>query len=214
MKLSNLLHNISITVQKFNLDFDCFSLGQLKSKEWLVNTFEHYFLAKPSIGIVYILCGWYGILPAMFFNTDLKIDKIRSFDINKECEKIADQINKTHSKNWKFKAVTEDINNINFEEHTWQCWSNKNNRMSKSIIDIPDVIINTSCEHLTIDWFKKVPKNKLVILQSNDYTILKEHINPVLNIEQMKSMYPLSNIIYEGELNLDKYTRFMLIGYV
>ena len=35
----------------------------------------------------------------------------------------------------------------------------------------------------------------------------------VKNITEFKQQAPLSNIIYEGELELEKYTRFMLIGY-
>ena len=42
----------------------------------------------------------------------------------------------------------------------------------------------------------------------------KIHINCVNNLGEFKQQAPLSNIIYEGELELEKYTRYMLIGYV
>ena len=37
--------------------------------------------------------------------------------------------------------------------------------------DVPNTIINTSCEHIVNfdEWYRKIPAGKLVILQSNDY---------------------------------------------
>ena len=81
---------------------------------------------------------------------------------------------------------------------------------------MPDTIINTSCEHIEqfTKWFTTIPKNKLVVLQTNNYFELPEHVNCVKDINEFKQQAPLSNIIYEGELELEKYTRYMLIGYV
>ena len=80
---------------------------------------------------------------------------------------------------------------------------------------MPDTIINTSCEHIEkfTEWFNAIPRDKLVVLQSNNYFEIDDHINCVKNITEFKQQAPLSNIIYEGELELEKYTRFMLIGY-
>ena len=81
--------------------------------------------------------------------------------------------------------------------------------------EVPDTIINTSCEHIEkfTEWFNAILKDKLVVLQSNNYFEIDDHINCVKNITEFKQQAPLSNIIYEGELELEKYTRFMLIGY-
>ena len=80
---------------------------------------------------------------------------------------------------------------------------------------MPDTIINTSCAHIEkfTEWFNAILKDKLVVLQSNNYFEIDDHINCVKNITEFKQQAPLSNIIYEGELELEKYTRFMLIGY-
>jgi len=208
----NLIHDMEITIKNYGtyLDYDAFSLGQLESKEWLIKELEKI---GKHLGTVYVLCGWYGILPALMFYADLEIDKIRSFDVDKESNKVADSINMTNSSNgWRFKAVTQDIFDINFVVHSWQCWSNKNNRLSYPITDRPNTIINTSCEHTNPDWFNQVPKGKFVVLQSNDSSTEKGHINAVSDLDEFKNMYPMSSIYYNGKMKFEKYTRFMLIG--
>ena len=81
--------------------------------------------------------------------------------------------------------------------------------------DIPDTIINTSCEHIENfdDWYAKIPDGKLVVLQSNNYYEVEEHVNCVGSIEEFAVKAPMDNILYSGELELPKYKRFMLIGY-
>lgn len=214
MKLSEFLHDLTTATAIFDLDYDCFSLGQLESKEWLVQILNDVRLYKKiDLGTIYILCGWYGILAAMLFLNFYKIEKIRSFDLDPSCEKIADQINKKYSSdNWKFKAVTQNIFDINFDKHTWQCWSNKNNRMSYPIEDIPNTIINTSCEHTDSTWFEKVPDDKFVILQSNDFIAGRDHINCMIDLDEFKRTYPMKEVYYSGSMATEKYNRFMLIG--
>lgn len=207
-----LVHDMVVTLKKFGQYFnlDSLSHGQLKSKMWLV---EELSKVEKNLGIVFVLCGWYGILPAMLFYSDFEVDKIRSFDIDETANKIADSVNRTYTgQDWKFKAVDQNIFDINFEEHAWQYWSNKNNRMSYPIKDKPTTIINTSCEHTNSFWFNRIPKGKLVILQSNDSFEEEGHTNASTDLEDFKMMYPMSKIHYEGELELPKFTRFMLIG--
>jgi len=38
-------------------------------------------------------------------------------------------------------------------------------------------------------------------------------VNCVNDIDEFKRMAPLTNVLYEGVLNLEKYNRYMLIGY-
>lgn len=214
MKLSNFLHDLTTATAIFDLDYNCFSEGQLQSKEWLLEVFDDIRRAKTlHLGTVYILCGWYGLLASMLFLKFEMIPKIRSFDLDPKCEKIADQFNKTYSSNdWRFKSVTQDIYDINFEEHSWQCWSNKNKRMSYLITDRPDTIINTSCEHTGPDWLDGVPDGKLMILQSNDSLEEDGHVNPMTNLKEFEMTYPLSKVYYSGKMTFEKYKRFMLIG--
>ena len=191
---------------------DCFSRGQLESKLWLVKELSEL---KVDLGTVFLCAGWYATLATMLFESNINIDKVRSFDIDDTCVDIAEVFNKPWFKNeWQFKSLTQDIMDINYNEHTWQFWSNANNRMSYPITDTPDTIINTSCEHIEnfSKWYDLIPDGKLVILQSNNFFEVKEHVNCVSSIEEFAVKAPMQNILYSGELKLPKYKRFMLIG--
>jgi hypothetical protein len=80
--------------------------------------------------------------------------------------------------------------------------------------DIPDTVINTSCEHIENfkDWYAGIPLGKLVILQSNNYFDLPEHVNCVKDSLHFAEMAPLSREYFTGGLELEKYTRYMRIG--
>ena len=193
---------------------DCFSRGQLQSKLWLVEELKKL---KIELGTVFLCAGWYATLATMLFESDIKVDKVRSFDIDESCVDIAETFNKPwFVDNWRFKSITQDIMNIDYNKHVWQCWSNSNNRMSKPIIDSPDTIINTSCEHIENfkEWYAKIPKGKLVILQNNNYVDIKEHVNCVSDISEFVKKAPMSHLMYSGTALLPKYKRFMLIGRV
>jgi hypothetical protein len=192
---------------------DAFSRGQLRSKIWLITELNSL---SVDLGTVFLCAGWYATLATMLFESDIKVDKVRSFDIDPSTVNVAEVFNKPwFTKQWKFKALVEDIFNIDYNEHTWQHWSNTNNRMSYPITDIPNTIINTSCEHIEnfSNWYDKIPNGKLIILQSNNYFEVDEHVNCSNNLSEFSNSAPMSEILYEGELDLDMYKRFMKIGY-
>ena len=205
-----IFNNLRNAVDNCDADLsDALSWGQLKSKRWLIAKLE-----ELDLGTVFLCAGWYATLAAMLFNSSCSIKCIRSFDIDESCVTIAETINKHKTTdNWKFKASTLDITTMQFptKYKTYRA-----NGTSLILDEMPNTIINTSCEHIEkfTDWFNAIPKGKLVALQSNNYFELPEHVNCVKDINEFKQQAPLSNIIYEGELGLEKYTRYMLIGYV
>ena len=193
---------------KFN--FDSISRNQIASKLWIINTLS---LFKIDFGTVFFCAGWYAILALMMFEKGFAINKIRSFDIDPEVEQIADIINHPYVINeWRFKAVTGDIHNINYDKHSYQVFSESENANVK-LVDKPDTIINTSCEHMEnfSEWYDKIPTGKILILQSNDFEI-DEHINRVRSIDEFADQTPLSEILFSGQNTLSMYTRFMRIG--
>ena len=200
-------------VNEIKIDNDCFSRGQLESKLWLVKELEK---CTNDVGTVFLCAGWYATLATMLFESNIIVDNIRSFDVDPSCVDIAETFNKPwFVDQWRFKSITQDIMDVDYNEHTWEHWSNANNRMSLPIVDTPDTIINTSCEHITnfTDWYEKIPKGKLVVLQSNNYYEIKEHVNCVKNVQEFKAMAPMTKLLFVGTLPLPKYERFMLIGY-
>ena len=209
-----LFNNLRNAVDNHDADLsDALSWGQLKSKRWLVDELEKIDL---PLGTIFLCAGWYATLAAMLFQSKCNIDKIRSFDIDESCLQIADTINRNQVKeDWKFKSITQDIMDIDYNKHTWQIWSNTNNRMSYPITDMPNTIINTSCEHIEnfAEWYAKIPTGKLVVLQNNNFFEVDEHVNCVNDLDDFASQTPLTEILYDNELKLSKYTRFMRIGY-
>lgn len=202
----------SLSINKIEYDKDCFSRGQIQSKLWLVDELKKLNL---DLGTVFLCAGWYGTLAVMLFESGINVDKIRSFDIDPTTVNIAEIFNKPwFSDQWRFKALIENIHNINYDEHTWQFWSNANNRMSYPIVDVPTTIINTSTEHIEdfSQWYEKIPSGKLVILQGNNYFEIAEHVNCSKDINEFSSRAPMTTTLYQGELELPKYKRFMKIG--
>ena len=171
---------------------DAFWSGQLKSKEWLITNLRKH---VTKVVTVDIHGGWVGTLASMLFQSTIVCQSIRSIDIDPSCEPIATMMNKQEEMVGKFRAVTADMCTIRSDA---------------------DVIINTSCEHITQDqyelWLSGTPHNSLLVLQSNNYDI-PEHIRTAKNLEEFKAQSGI-NVLWAGELELPLYTRYMIIGKV
>ena len=169
---------------------DAFWSGQLKSKEWLIKNLRVHVKRFVTVDIH---GGWVGTLASMLFQSDVPVTSIRSIDIDPSCESIATNMNKIEEMVGKFRAVTADMCEIRSDA---------------------DVIINTSCEHITQDqydlWLSGMPHNSLFVLQSNNYNI-PEHVRKANDLEEFKKQCNL-NILWAGELELPLYKRFMIIG--
>lgn len=190
---------------------DCFSRGQLQSKLWLIQELKK---CNVELGTVYLCAGWYATLATMLFESNIKLDKVRSFDIDPSCVDIAEVFNKPWvMKDWKFKSSIQDIYDINYNQHTYAVKRSDGSQVN--LTDSPNTVINTSCEHIEnfTEWYDKIPNGKLVVLQSNNYYEIEEHVNCVRSIEEFAVKAPMNNILYSGELDLPKYKRFMLIGF-
>jgi hypothetical protein len=170
---------------------DAFWSGQLKSKEWLITNLRTHVTKFVTIDIH---GGWVGVLASMLFQSNVPILNIRSIDIDPVCEPVAVNMNKIEEMTGRFRAVTADMCAIRSDA---------------------DVVINTSCEHITQDqydlWLSGMPYSSLLILQSNNYDI-PEHVRTANTLEQFKEQCHLEQIYWAGELELPLYTRFMIIG--
>lgn len=192
----------------FNVD--CFSRGQIKSKQWLVNELEKLDI---DLGTIFLCAGWYATLATMLFESQCKISKIRSFDIDKSCVEIAETFNKQWViDDWKFKAAVENIHKIRYTQHSYVV--TRANGTVCSLTDIPNTIINTSCEHIDnfILWYDSLPSDVLLILQTNDYLDIEDHINCSKSLNDFAEITPMSKVLYEGELDCIVYNRYMRIG--
>lgn len=216
----NLLMNIGAVLRKYpEVDLsDALSKGQVESKWWLIDqlAWEANEGHLPGNGLIYILGGWYGTLGLMMLESNKfhnKI-KIRSFDIDPTCAEIADTMNKNPwvLDGWQFKATTADMYMINYVKHGYI--TRRADGTTVILNEIPDVIINTSCEHLDHfdDWWKLIPLGKLCALQSNNYFDVIDHVNCVGSVDEFLQQTQFTKVLYSGELELEKYTRYMIIG--
>ena len=166
-----------------------------------------------DLGTTFICASWYGTLATMLMEADIQIEKIRIFDIDDSCWTIADTVNRNYVlEGWRVKSQTLDIHDIDCLGTTYI--TKRADESTCELYDIPKTIINTSCEHI-VDfdkWYATVPKGILLILQSNDYFGIEDHINCVKDINAFKEQCPMSEYLYEGTLDLHNYNRFMLIG--
>jgi hypothetical protein len=171
---------------------DAFWQGQLGSKEWLIRSLNYWI---DDFVTVDIHGGWVGVLASLLFQSETgpRYKHIRSVDIDPTCEPTATMMNKKEEIAGRFRAVTADMCDIRSDA---------------------DVIINTSCEHITQNqfnlWKAGVPYNSLLVLQSNNYDI-PEHVRTASSLEEFKNQCDI-NVLWSGELKLPLYTRYMVIG--
>ena len=190
---------------------DSLSRGQIKSKLWIIDQLRPLEL---DLGCVFICAGWYATLSMLLFESGLKIAKIRSFDIDESCAAIAEIFNKPWViDQWRFKASTHDILDLNYDTAEYSV--TKNDGSKEQLYDSPDTVINSSCEHIgDFDvWYSRIPLGKLVILQNNNYYEIADHVNCCQDLEQFAQQSPMAQCLYQGELDLGNYKRFMRIGY-
>ena len=173
---------------------ESFWKGQINSKVWLIEQLKK--LPRAHSMDILICGGWYGVMATLLFNSDLYVNKITSIDIDSKCENTANTMNKQYEIAGRFRAVTQDM-------------------MTYKDYDEYDMIINTVCEHLTTEqyneWLNLIPKDKIIVLQSNDY-VIPEHVNPMKDLNQFVSQSKLYPIVEPSELQTEKYKRFMIVG--
>ena len=169
---------------------DAFWSGQLKSKEWLINTLAKHVDKPVSIDIH---GGWVGVLASMIFQSTIRARYICSVDIDPLCQHVATMMNKIEEQDGKFKALTGDM-----------C----------TVPTRGNVVINTSCEHITQEqyeqWLANVPDDALLVLQSNNYKI-DEHVRTADSLAEFIEQSHIK-VIESGTLPLQLYTRWMIIG--
>ena len=195
--------------------YDAFSRSQIKSKVWLIEELAKISSHYPN---VVFLAGWYGQLKSIY-EKKLTYSKIRNIELDEDACNASDYIfNINNLDNYKVKAVCADINNLTLHKNGYE-WEVENFKDNKTYSEkfLPDLIINTSSEHMTEEWFhqirfKQIDSNPIVAIQSNNMFDGEGHVNCVHSIDHMKKKFPMKEILYEGELQLKGYKRVMLIG--
>ena len=172
---------------------ESFWKGQVNSKVWLAENLVGFVPVRPLNIVIY--GGWNGVLASILFNSNINIQRITSVDIDPVCEDIANTVNRRYLDQKKFSAITADMTTVTDES--------------------ADVVINTSCEHITQaeydKWLNNQSNDATIVLQSNNYFNLDEHIRCSTDLEDFVRMSNI-NPYLRKTLETLKYDRYMLIG--
>lgn len=183
---------------------DFLSRGQVKSKIWLATELAKCIEGK--LGNVVFYGGWYNFV-AYFLFSQFEVDKIYSIDTDPTVIQPTERLYIKEVTQGKFEAVTYDVNKIKWDGKTMIYNAHHSEQKDKI-----HMVINTSCEHMSNEWFENLPDGTFVVLHTNDYFENEQHSNCCKDLNEVKSKYPMQSIMYEGELDTSLYNRFMLIG--
>ena len=174
---------------------DLFSKSQVQSKVWIAETLNKF---KQQYGDIVILGGWFG--QHYWYLNSFKFNKLYNIDLDVDVlEKSLNIIDAGD----RYVTCASDVLQVITEDGTLV--------IENQLIDA-DLIINTSSEHMTTEWFDRLPLGQTVLLQSNDMLDMVGHINCVRSLEELKHRYQMRQILFSGELLLSKGKRFMLYG--
>jgi hypothetical protein len=199
---------------------DAMSRSQIRSKIWLIDELDKVRLQLTDTAYynVLVMAGWFGQLRSIY-DRKLTYRKMRFLDIDKSACETSDYIfNLSSLDNYKVKSICADINNLVLHKNGYE-WDVENFKENSKFIEkfSPDLIINTSAEHMNEEWyhqirFKELDSNPIVAIQSNNMFDGEGHINCVHSVDHMKKKFPMKEVLYEGELQLKGYKRVMIIG--
>jgi hypothetical protein len=170
-----------------------FTRDLVASKVWLLKELARI---APQVGTVYVLGSWYGNLGVL-----LALDPLIQYKqlINVETDK-------------QFLQASRRIHDYMGLDNAQYMLADANDLDYRQLGD-DGVVINTSLTDMSgHDWFDHIPAGTLVVMQSRDH----DPGNAAHSTEDIVDRFPLSKVIYTGELKLadpeTEYTRYMVIG--
>lgn len=163
---------------------DAFRIKQMQSKAWLIDKIKNSNIDQDSN--ILIIGSWIGFTSLCL--TELGFKNITETDPDQRLELFSKHLNRF---NKSFVHESKDVNQLDMHKF--------------------NVVINTSCEHiLDNSWFSRIQPGTKVFLHSNNLPGY-DHVNTCESVDEMISKYPMK-LEYAGSLNLESYTRFMLVG--
>jgi hypothetical protein len=164
---------------------DSLSTGQMRSKLKLIEICkERQLISQKAVFIGH----WHGLLPLLMYNEGVLKSAI-GIEKSQLWSDFSNQLNQS----WDWQSFCQDALLYTCDEST-------------------DLVVNTSCEHMSDDWLALVPSGCRVLLQSTNFEHI-EHINYKLNIEEFKKSLKNINIVFEDILDCQVYQRFTIFGH-
>jgi hypothetical protein len=170
-----------------------FTHDLIKSKVWLITELARI---APRVGTIYVLGSWYGNLGVLLaLDPVIKYKKLINVETDKKflqaSERIHDRLGMGNTE-----YMLKDANDLDYSQ-----------------LGRNGVVINTSLTDMQGQaWFDNIPEGTLVVMQSRDH----DPGDAAYSTQDIIDRFPLSEIIYDGELKLQDpetaYTRYMVIG--
>lgn len=205
---------------------DAFSRGQVLSKIWLVEELKKI---KSNFEMIHVHAGWFGQHRLYIESAGIRFNKMRVFDSDETACNVSDTIfNNDYIEDYRVKATPvslplredqEHKKNMDWVTRTGIEYEVKNFSKENSYTEktVPDLIINSSAEHMSSVWYHKfvnrpIETDPLFIIQTNNLFDIAEHQLCVHSLDHMQKKFPMSRLEYAGEKELYGYKRFMMIG--
>ena len=182
-----------------------FSSGQLASKSWLLDKLRMH-MPKDDNLCVAILGGWIGTLVDPLHRY-FAIERIYGIDTDADAIEKSEKLNRKYvQNNWSYKGVVADVSLLYSDAMSFTT--------EGELINVkPNILINSSCEHMGTEWYETADEDQLIVMQTNNSKEFDGHINPCYTVKEMQDRYHLSKCLYVGELQTPVYTRYMQIGF-
>jgi hypothetical protein len=171
-----------------------FTANQFDSKQWLINELTKI----HTLSDVLVLGAWFPTMISYLLDLNcVSYKSLTCVDSDASVKPIADiYFNALHTTN-KTINITADARDY----------------MRVSDLSAYDTVINTSCEHMAFDMKEIIHDAEIVYaFQSNNYFGINGHINCKTSLNEFTESTGLTQILYQGELDKEKYTRYMVIG--
>ncbi len=168
-----------------------FSKSQVLSKIWMAEILSKF---NTNFDNVLLIGGW--LTHHSLYLKDINYKKLFSIDPDSTVNDLIEVINPS--------AFVENkaIND---------CFDSFNNLTFYNKVLEPDLVINTSSEHMDTTWFEKLKPGTTVFIENNSDPI-EEHTNYSETLPDFLRKYPVTTTYYRGELTLPKYKRYALYG--
>lgn len=176
---------------------DSISQGQVDSKIWMINELKKISLKEYEPLKIDIIGSWFGFPMIELLSQLYKIDQIDLYDLDENCHKVVAQYLNHFDLNFKVVQFGDFFERKDLRRR--------------------HLVINTSSEHMnnifeSKKYYKNYPDTPLLVLQSNNFDTLDEHINCVKSEDELASKNYVGRIYYKGVQSLPLYDRYMVIG--